>query len=180
VELEAGLIGLLVGAVVSGGVQATLARLDRGRDARGAARLLYMELSGAQGAIEDLQGRVDWDLMITDWDAYGTAWAKYAESLAGVLDTESFHSVSLAFASMARLAQAHAADAKRPPPPPGGQPNFSPPAAILEKYRDNVKAAKSIAFQASFTWWEKMRHKDSKPAERPTSRAAIEDVVPHD
>jgi hypothetical protein len=107
-ELEAGLIGLVVGAVASGGVQSYLARSDRRRSTRRAARLLYMELHSAHTALEDLLKLQDWARMITDWDAYGQAWEKHSEALAGALNTRDFHIVSSAFSCLASVARSRA------------------------------------------------------------------------
>jgi hypothetical protein len=166
VELEAGLIGLVVGAAASGSVQSYLARADRRRDARSAARLLYMQLHGAQGAVEDLLKLQSWDQMITDWDAYGAAWEKHSEALARVLNTTDFHTVSSAFSCIASLARSRAAAtrAKEAPPPSGTTPTFAVNTTLYIIYRANVEAAKVIVFRVSFTWWEVRRRGYPDPA----------------
>jgi hypothetical protein len=106
VELEAGLIGLVVGAVASGSVQSYLSRSDRRREGRNAARVLYMQLHEAESAIEELRPRRDWDNMITEWAAFGTTWSQYRESVAHVLNTPRFVLVDSAFAATTTLARA--------------------------------------------------------------------------
>jgi hypothetical protein len=65
-----GVGGVLVGAASSGLVQALLARAERKRDGRNAARVMSMELHDAEKAVSDLRELRDWTQMITDWDAY--------------------------------------------------------------------------------------------------------------
>jgi hypothetical protein len=150
-ELQTALAGLVVGAVASGGVQSYLARSDRRRDMRSAARLLYMELHNSHEALEDLLRLQDWDRMITDWDSYGRAWEKHSEALAGALDTRDFHVVSAAFASMASVAASRAMAMK-----PGA---VGIPSDRFMGYRANVEAARKIVFDVSFTRWETWRHR---------------------
>lgn len=153
-EVEAGLIGLVVGTVASGSVQSYLARADRRRDARSGALLLYMQLHSAKGAVSDLRPRRDWAQMITDWDAYAAAWDKHSEKLAGALNTTRFHVVSAAFGCLASLARSKERDTSQPPPKPGEPPNFGPADELLAIYEANIEAAKRITLDASFRWWE--------------------------
>lgn len=141
-----GFLGVIVGALVSGGVQSVVGRVDRARDARSAARLLYMQLHEAQQAIEDLAVRRDWSEMITDWTSFGTAWDRHAEALAGVLGTREFMKVSSAFGCLASLARSRARD---------GESAWSVPDGTLELYRTTVQAAKRPILEHSFTRKEK-------------------------
>jgi hypothetical protein len=153
VELEAGLVGLVVGAVASGGVQSYLSRADRRRDARSGARLLYMQLHAARSAVEDLRQRRDWGQMITDWDAYGASWDRHSEKLAAVINTTRFHLVSSAFGCIASLARSKERETSQPPSTLGA-PTFGPPDDLLAVYEANIEAAKRIVLRASFRWWE--------------------------
>lgn len=153
-EIEAGLIGLVVGAVASGSVQSYLARADRRRDARSGARLLYMELHGAKSAVSDLRPRRDWSQMITDWNAYGASWDRHNEKLANAINTTRFHIVSSAFGCIASLARSKERDTSQPPPEPSEPPNFGPSDDLLAIYEANIEAAKRIVLKASFRWWE--------------------------
>lgn len=150
VELDAALIGLIVGAVASGGVQATLAQWDRNRDARSAARLLYLHLHEAHKAVREIRKYRDWDRMITDWDTYGRAWDTHAEKLARVLDTGTFMAVASAFASLASLARSHAKSAEETVPP-GTPRNFSVSDDQLTLYEFLVEAAGDMILNASRT-----------------------------
>lgn len=79
--------GILVGAVASGGVQAVLGQAGRHRSGRTAARLIYLQLTNAHSAVEDLRVRRDWNMMITQWDEYAVLWARYGEALLQSLST---------------------------------------------------------------------------------------------
>jgi len=147
---------VILGALVSGGVQAALARFDRRLDARSSARLLYMRLHEAHLAIEELRPRRDWDKMITDWGSFGVAWDKHSESLARALKTKDFETVSAAFSGLASLARAKDRDAQRTPPPPFGVPDEN-----LALWAANAEVARQIVYGASFTRWEKWRGEDS-------------------
>ncbi len=87
--------GVAVCAIASGGVQATLARSDRRRAARAAARILYIELHGAESSIKDLRQLRDWHDMITNWSGYDDAWTAHREQLALALNTIDFTRVSI-------------------------------------------------------------------------------------
>jgi hypothetical protein len=145
-----GVGGVVLGAFGSGAVQAYLAWSERERDARSAARILYMQLHTAEGAIEDLLRLQDWDRMVTDWHDFGRTWDKHSEGLARTINTIDFHVVSSAFsciASLARVRDAAAAanEAKPPRTPPGINGD------LYMIYRANIAAAKKVAFRASFT-----------------------------
>jgi hypothetical protein len=151
-----GVGGVILGAIVSGTIQAAVARFDRRLDARSAARLLYMRLHEGAQAIEELRPRRDWAKMITDWDSFGVAWDKHSEALARVLNTKDFEVVSAAFSGIASLTQARDKDAEKPPPAP-----FIVPDDQLALWAANAAAARDIAHRASFTHWEKWLGKDS-------------------
>jgi hypothetical protein len=154
VDLEAGLIGLVVGAVASGSVQTYLSRADRRRSGRDATRVLYMELHEAEAAIHELRPRRDWGLMVTDWESFGAVWSKYRDRATNVLRTPEFVAVDSAFACMATLARAWKNDLAKMPPGPGHAPHFDPADKILALYYEVVKGAKRIVLKASFRWWE--------------------------
>jgi hypothetical protein len=101
----AGLVGVGVGAVATGGIQAAAAWFDRRLTARSSARLVYMQLHDAQAAIEDLRERRSWENMITDWERYGNEWAKHSVPLARTLKTNKFLNVASAWQASPRLEQ---------------------------------------------------------------------------
>jgi hypothetical protein len=154
VELEAGLIGLVVGAVASGSVQSYLSRSDRRREGRNAARVLYIQLHEAESAIEELRPRRDWDNMITEWAAFGTTWSQYRESVAHVLNTPRFVQVDSAFAATTTLSRARTRDLSKSAPPPGQPPSFDPSDLVLQNYAQIIQGAKRIVLKVSFRWWE--------------------------
>jgi hypothetical protein len=111
-----GVGGVLVGAASSGLVQALLARAERKRDGRNAARVLSMELHDAEKAVSDLRELRDWTQMITEWDAYAETWAQYRNPLASVLNTSGFAKVAAAFGCLASLKRSHKRDTQNPSP----------------------------------------------------------------
>jgi|HubBroStandDraft_1064217.scaffolds.fasta_scaffold119897_1 hypothetical protein len=174
----AGLVGVGVGAVATGGIQAAAAWFDRRLTARSSARLVYMQLHDAQAAIEDLRERRSWENMITDWERYGNEWAKHSVPLARTLKTNKFLNVASAFHCMASLAQARIKD--EADPITEGQPsNFNPPTDRLDMYLLQVTVAKRPTLEAAYTWWEKRKGED-RPAlaaltkERPSADSRTE------
>lgn len=149
-----GVGGVLVGAVGGGVVQATLARSDRRRDGRNAARLLYIQLHDAEKAVADLRELRDWNEMITDWREYGEKWERYSDALPAVLNTSEFTTVTSAFGCLASLGRSRDGDGQKPRPQPDGTANFGPEDALLGVYLKTVQRAKRIVLNASFRWWE--------------------------
>jgi hypothetical protein len=150
-----GVGGVVVGAVGSGGVQAYLARADRRRAGRIAARLLYMQLVGAVAAIEDLRRLRNWDELITDWEAYGSVWDRHSEKLTAVLSTKKSAQVSSAFECLASLTKARARAARHPAQP------IDPSDSLLASYLESVKVAERVTLDASFPWWELRTRKEA-------------------
>jgi hypothetical protein len=151
--LLAGLIGVVGTAVAGGGVTSTLAYLDRGRAARSACRLIYVQLHDAQAAINDLRERRDWGQMITDWDSYDRSWDKYSDDIVQVLDTTDSATLATAFAclnSLARSKAHHVIGA-----------SFDPPDALLHLYARVVNRARLLALGASFTKREREKRDEA-------------------
>jgi hypothetical protein len=157
----AGLIGVGVGAIATGGIQAAAAWFDRRLTARSSARLVYMQLHDAQAAIEDLRERRSWENMITDWERYSNEWAKHSVPLARALKTNKFLVVASAFHCMASLAQSRAKD-ESDPVPEGQASNFNPPPDKLDMYLRQVTIAKRPTLEAAYTWWEKRKGEDRR------------------
>jgi hypothetical protein len=149
----AGLIGLGVGALVTGGVQAVSGSFDRRRAARSSARLVYLQLHDAQAAVEDLRARMSWEAMITDWQAYGVAWEKHATPISLVLKGNESLNIASAFHCLESLARSRAKDAADPVPE-GQESNFNPSTEILDDYVKQIKAAKYLSLKAAYTWNE--------------------------
>jgi hypothetical protein len=165
-----GVGGVLVGALASGSVQATLARAERRRYGRNAARVLYMQLHDAEKAVNDLRELRDWAQMITDWDAYSETWAQYRDPLASVLNTRDFAKVAAAFGCLASLSRSHKRDARQL----GGTPGFDPTDEYLALCLKTVQDAKRIALGASFRWWE-TKERNKALAERGPPSAPASD-----
>lgn len=151
-----GLIGVVAGAIVTGGVQSAGAWFDRRLSARSSARLLYMQLYGAEYALLELAQRRSWKQMITDWTSFGLAWEQHNEALARVLATEHFVTVSSAFACLANISRGRAWDTEHPEL---RDPNtdFSVPEQVLAGYAANVRDARRAVLEAAFTRSEKRR-----------------------
>ena len=149
-----GVGGLVVGAIGSGAVQATVARFDRRRSGRDAARVLAMELHEAEHAIGELRPLRDWNRIITDWDRFEAAWQQYRDRLTHVVTTDEFGKVDSAFACMRVLSRAAKRDLAKPPPAPGQRPHFDPSDEILAKFFQVVQRAKWIVLETSYRWWE--------------------------
>src|SRR5580693_4886794 len=74
-----GVRSAILGVLASGVVQATLAQLDRKRDARNAARLLCMKLHSADMALKALEDHGAWVPPALDFGRYMTAWEQRAD-----------------------------------------------------------------------------------------------------
>jgi hypothetical protein len=149
VELEAGLIGLVVGALASGGVQAALAWSDRDRDARSAARLLYMKLDSADVALKALEDHHAWVPVGLDFRQYTAAWEKRSDALSRVLKSADAIAVDKAFGLLDAVAMKKAEDEAAAKS--GEEPPFTFPLDVLDAYRLQVQAAASIVRLAAYT-----------------------------
>jgi hypothetical protein len=163
----AGLIGVGVGAVVSGGFQATSASLDRRRVARSSARLIFLQLHDAQAAVEDLRACMSWDSMITEWQAYGLAWEQHAAQIALVLRANECLNIASAFHCLASLARSRAKDAADPVPE-GQAANFDPSGEVLDNYVRQIQAAKYLSLKAAYSWREHRRGESARGLEAAT------------
>lgn len=153
----AAVLGVVVGALSAGSVQGLLARLDRGRVARASARLLYIDLLTASSRVAYVRGSETW-FQRGDWEALLDLWTDQRSSLALVLDTKAFHTLSSAIVILDQLklmreAEIEAAATNVPGPPPvsaGVGPILETAAAIIDN-------AITIVYTASFTRWERLR-----------------------
>jgi hypothetical protein len=146
--LAAAALGAVIGACASGLIQALLSRADRGRAGRSAARLVYMQLHGAQSEVEELQVLGEWEYLITDWQTFGHTWDRHSESLVQVLNATQSATVASAFECLASLARAREADERAINSPEPSR--VFPPDKTLDHYIANLRAAKIIALTASF------------------------------
>jgi hypothetical protein len=149
VELEAGLIGLVVGAVASGSVQAALAWFDRDRDARSAARLLYVKLDSADVALKALEDHDAWVPIALDFRQYTAAWEKRSDALSRVLESGDAIAVDRAFGLLDAVAMRKEED--QAAAEPGKEPGFTLPLDIVRAYRLQVQAAAHIVRVAAYT-----------------------------
>lgn len=149
VELEAALIGLVVGAVASGSVQAALAWFDRDRDARSAARLLYMKLDTADLALKALEDHNAWIPAGLDFRQYTAAWEKRSDALSRVLKSADAIAVDKAFGLLDAVAMRKAED--QAAAKPGEEPSLGLPMDVVRAYRLQVQAAARIVRVAAYT-----------------------------
>lgn len=168
VELEAGLIGLVVGAVASGGVQAALSWFDRDRDARSAARLLYMKLDSADVALKALEDHNAWIPAALDFRQYTVAWEKRSDALSRVLKSADAIAVDKAFGLLDAVAMKKAED--QAAAKPGEEPRFTFPLDLVGAYRLKVQAAAHIVCVAAYTKREIRRGDFPEPIEGPDGR----------
>ena len=104
-----GFVGVIAGALVSGGVQAALAYNARRLESRTAARMLYMNLFEAHSQMHRILAASDWRVSSASdlefggsWQRFESSWEIHQEALARVLDADSFFSVTLALTSIKR------------------------------------------------------------------------------
>jgi hypothetical protein len=157
-----GLLGVIAGAIVTGGVQLLVAWFDRRRASRAAARLLYMQLWWAHNAIDGLLTDNAWNPHI-DWGRFISAWVELRAGLARVLKTANFMRASAAFTAIEQLSLCRADDMAQP-----GAPSLSPTTLDLARiYDSHVQRAKVVLNQASFGWWEwRIRRNLAKKSQR--------------
>jgi hypothetical protein len=154
VTVIVGVGGVVFGAASAGVVQSAIARVDRSREARAAARVLYIDLLQASTVIAFVRDSGVWAVR-SDW--FVESWAEHRTALALVLDTELFLAVSGAFHLLGgQLRQMHevekllAGDTKPAPLTAEGR-------RLLEQAAGIVDAAMAIIYAASFTWRERRR-----------------------
>lgn len=145
-------LGVLVGAIASGGVQSYFARRDREREGRSSARLLFMELQEAAKAMKSLQSFKRWNAVIVDWSQYGVMWERHCENLSRMLEgeTDNFMRVSEAFSSISILARMRRAD-EAEPRPDGAPALYSLGDQFLVEYIRSVETARDIVRVISFS-----------------------------
>jgi hypothetical protein len=102
-----GFIGVIAGAVTTGGVQFWISAQQRRNDALAAARLVYGALASATVELERTQLTKQWgaaDLALGPPFAGNRAvWSQQRERLARVLDPAGFHCVDGAFDTLKNL-----------------------------------------------------------------------------
>lgn len=81
-----GLIGVIAGALTTGGAQAWLARQDRERQARAHLMLLFVGLSDAASDLERM-GKPSYEIKVEDWGEVVATWDECRLPVAMALDT---------------------------------------------------------------------------------------------
>jgi hypothetical protein len=157
----AGLLGVIAGAMVTGGVQASLSWLERRREARSSARLLYMELNVAGEGVEFLHEAENWSRISVDFRDIDRTWRAHRERLAHIVGTDDFLKVAAAFSSIAALAQSREKAEQHAPPGLAGAPKHRVPEGIRAGYSGHVEAARVVLAEAAYTWTEKRLGKAS-------------------
>jgi hypothetical protein len=143
----------LAGIVLTGGIQTGVSIANRLRQARTAARLLYMDLWWAGLAMGGARRRNRWNPLI-DWEMFTSTWPTNREPLATVLGTEDFLAVSAAFMAIDHLRRIRAADLAEQSSQVAS-PHIFNARDQIETYRAYVQRAMLIVHRASFTWRER-------------------------
>jgi hypothetical protein len=163
----AALLGVVVGGLLSGAVQMTVAWRERQRAGRVAARLLYMHLWWAEGGLDLTVKAQGWS-DLADWEGACAAWAEQRVALAGALNTNDFLVIAAAFTGIERLRKWSAADLAAKPAGEGAVAPFSG-GPLISTYRPYIQKAMLIVHRASFSRWERLWGK-AKPGEGETIR----------
>jgi hypothetical protein len=140
----AGLIGVAVGAVVTGGVQAVGTWLNRRVASRTAARLLY---DSFLNAIILLASRIEtsgWGPESDGWEALDAAWVANRVDLARVLSTRTFMDVSAAVTGFNKMADRHAQ-------------GTAFPVVTAPTFLNLLIDAEQHVWHAAWPWWFKDR-----------------------
>lgn len=151
-----GFLGVIVGGVLSGGIQTTIAWHDRIRAGRMAARLIYMDLWRAGLALGSARNERRWNPRI-DWDTLTATWAEHREALAYVLPTASILTVASTFTAIEQARTIRAADLTTQAERPTGTVVFTADDSMLQTYDANLGAAMLVVHDAALTWYER-RH----------------------
>jgi hypothetical protein len=158
-----GLIGVIAGALLTGGIQAVVGRNDRRLAARASARLLGMHLDEAREGIVVLHDTSRWD-PVTDWQGFATAWRDNSAALARTLGTVDFLVVARAFANITSLARARATQIEEREMVFKGtlrsSPTRIPPFEVLDDFLATNHLAHETLLAASFTRRERRRGDD--------------------
>jgi hypothetical protein len=167
-----GLLGVLAGAVVTGGVQAATARSDRRRVARCSARILTMHFHEARAVLKAIRAARSWEAVRFDWDGFSALWEEHSVSLATALGTSEFLTVAGACRGLDSFAAVRAMDLRatvsrptnpRPTIPHPTTAQFSPTDEILTAVDATVTDAALVVLAASWTLWERLRRETMEP-----------------
>jgi hypothetical protein len=152
----AAVLGVIAGALATGGIQATIARFDRKRAARASAALLGAQLRWAGLAIRAEHA----DLILSpfvNWERIEEAWEKHCASLALVLSAEDLSTVARAFTDVVAMAAVLRSRAK----PTSPKEDIERTATFRQASEPAVTAAEEIVRRASLTWRERRRENEA-------------------
>jgi hypothetical protein len=158
-----GVVGVVIGAIMTGSVQTVLAFNTRRLESRTAARLLHSTLVEVLAVVDsaiatDLHG-VPQD----DWTRFQEPWQQQKDALARVLKTIDFIDVSNAFMGLSRLARlrtsyfAALGQGVTLPTDPAKE------RIILRQYREIIWDAEKIVWAAAFPWRERKQRSQPPP-----------------
>jgi hypothetical protein len=109
-DLVAGLVGVVVGALLTAGTSVYMARRREKRDARAARRIIQSELKEAAQAVDEALDHKEWP---TGWTkkTWSESWSMYRPTLAlAIRDDEEFDKIATAYLDMGLLETGLAAD----------------------------------------------------------------------
>jgi hypothetical protein len=154
-----GVLGVAAGSLAAGGVQLLTAHLDRGRSARAAARLIYMDLAMAKAALASAVTKSFWNPYI-NWQGFHQAWSEHRTALALVLSTTEFTTVDSAFSGIGHIASIRATFDADPELPK--EPMEETVLDLMRTWAPGVESASVILWRASLSRRER-RHNWQRP-----------------
>ncbi len=135
-EAVIGLIGVIAGALTTGGVQGLVARRDRTRHARVAACLVFGDLQIARATVaSQLERRLPMPEE-PKLERLLAAWATNRASFAAGVKPEDFHRVAAAFTSLESYVEVTKA-------------NMAADRRMLEELLDSIETGRGVTWKAS-------------------------------
>jgi hypothetical protein len=167
----AGLIGVVAGAVLTGGIQAIGAISARRLNARTSARLLCVSLHEAAVAMHTVLKHQWWGPSLDDWDRFLAPWRDHRDPLMRVLSPEDSWAVTSTFSLIERLKairDAEHRDMSNPEEKPADN-DFSENANQVKEVLLNVVDTGGLVWKATFPSWR--RAKEPSPFAKFLSRS---------
>ena len=153
----AGVVGVVVGAVLTGGIQAIGAISSRRLESRVAARLLCMTLMETRRALQVVLKHQWWGPAEDDWTRLTAPWVDNREALARVLSPVDFLTVSLTFSNMERLLAIRADEMVTEDAVDNAtRAEFAKGVSIVTEALNLVTEAGPILWKAGFPFWRRV------------------------
>lgn len=151
-----GFLGVIIGALVTGGIQTVQAWSQRRGESSAAARLLVFVLFEASSQINAAINTKAWSLVDEDWERYSKAWADNRGALARVLSGQDFADVAGGFLAVEMAASRRLGGMKQLSDPTQQSSLFGDPQiAVLRVYLHSINLAEPIVWNLGLTRSEK-------------------------